>query len=155
MLPFQRVSGGLAIKRIYSWRLWCVLLCGVTNVLLYERGRELFQGHVVPLLLCLVVLPMIGGFLTPEEPLFTAVVFASGSVPPLPHMPPISIVLWPFYWICDVLHGKISGTWVIYSFVVVSVITAGQLMVMSIPYGALVWVGWKAKLKFAKGHASL
>jgi hypothetical protein len=140
------------LRRILAWPLWGVLLCGVTNALLYERGGELFQGQMLAFLLCLVVLPIIGGFLTPEKPLFAALIFAFGSVPPLNDMAPMSIGLWPFYWSWTTLHGKIHVSWVTWlaQIPAVLVVTAAVLLAMSIPYAVLVCIGWRAKSCLAR-----
>jgi hypothetical protein len=128
----------LSVSRILKWPLWGVLVCGVVNSLLWERGAELFRGHPSPLLFwfSLIILPIIGGFVTTEKPLFTAFVFAFGCIPPVNDMPPMSIGLWPFYWTWAVLFGKLQPTdwydW-LKSFLFTFGFTGVSLAVMSLP----------------------
>ena len=83
------------VEQAFHWRLWGVLFTGASSSLLFEHGGGIFQTHGTLLLRCLVVLPVMGGVLTPEKPAYTVVVFAVGSVPPLNDIPPIPIGLWP------------------------------------------------------------
>ena len=118
------------------------MLCGLANVLLYERGGQIFNGRAVPCLCCFIMLPVIGGFLTRKKPLFTAVALALGSVPPLNDILPMSICLWPFYWAWT-NHGPWVAWFVEFPFVLV--LTAGALIAMTIPYAALVSIGWRTR----------
>jgi hypothetical protein len=139
------------LHRILAWPLWGVLLCGLVNVLLYERGGQIFNRQAFPFLCCLIMLPVIGGFLTRKKPLFTAVAFAIGSVPPLNDMLPMSICLWPFYW-AWAHHGPWVGWFVVFPFVLV--LTAVTLIAMTIPYAALVCIGWCTRCTL-EGRATL
>ncbi len=137
-----------AVKRILAWPLRGVLLCGMANALLCERGGDLFPRSLFPILVCVFALPVIAGFLTPERPLFTVFVFAfSSGIPFVNDMPPIVIGLWPFYWIWTTLHGRTDPLWLI-ELPVVVVFTAGAIILMSVPYMSLVGAGWAARLKF-------
>jgi len=132
------------ILRIRTWPLSGVLLCGVANVLLFERGGNFFQGHGYILLMCLVALPIVGGLVTSEKPFFTAAILALGSFPPLNDMRPISIVLMPFYGIGTAgLFGWLIQLPFALAFTTVS------LAMMSLPYLLLVSLGRIVKLKVA------
>jgi hypothetical protein len=76
-----------------------VFLTGLSSGLLWEHGGEVFRGHLIALLFCLISLPVIGGILTPARPAFTAMVFAVGSFPPVTDITPIPIGLWPFVFV--------------------------------------------------------
>jgi hypothetical protein len=92
----------------------------------------------------LFLLPVLAGILTPENPLFTAVVLALGSIPPLNDMPPISIGIWPIEWFAKFHDRRFL------EFPIVLILTTGTVMVMTIPYAALVAIGWRGKLKFER-----
>ncbi|MBY0506086.1 MAG: hypothetical protein K2X03_19375 [Bryobacteraceae bacterium] len=119
-----------------QWRLWGVLFSGTLNALLFEHGGEAFRGHLIALVACLIVLPVIGGMLTPEKPAYTVVVFAVGSVPPWTDIPPIPIGLWPFLF----AEGSRPVSWLI-----LPAITALAVTTMAVIYLPLVYSGWRIR----------
>jgi hypothetical protein len=134
------------IDRIGSWRLWGVVVCGLANVLLYERGGDFFTGHIALFVVCLLAVPIAAGFVTPEKPFFTVTILTLGSVPPLNA---ISIVLWPFYFAISERTG-----WLIWlaQLPVALAFTMVAFVCMSVPYAALVYVGWTAQLEIQKSN---
>jgi hypothetical protein len=139
-----------AVKQILAWPLWSVLLCGIANVLLWERGGEIFMGSLFPILLCVFALPVIAGFLNGGRLLFTVFVFAfSSGLPFVNDMPPIVIGLWPFYWIWTTLRGR-TDTSSLIELSIVLVLTAGALILMFVPYMFLVGAGRFARRKFSR-----
>jgi hypothetical protein len=123
-------------------------MCGVANSLLWERGSELFARHPWPLFYCSIVLPIIGGFLTSEKPLFTIFVFAFSGGLPWNDMPPMSIGLWPFYWMCAEFY-KAPLFELVAQFAVTLMLAVVALGFMSVPYAALVLAGRSARIKLA------
>jgi hypothetical protein len=130
------------------WPLWGVLLSGALSSLLWVRGPELFKGHPLFLLACVVALPIVGGMSTPEHPFFTVTIFAVGSYPPLNDVPPIPVGLLPFAWAYSVVtsdmyaskwHVLLSGS------VGVLAVTGIAMAVMAVLHGPLVYVGWKLR----------
>jgi hypothetical protein len=122
-----------------------VLLTGLVSSLLWEHGGEVFRGHINTLLLCLFVLPLIGGLLTPEKPAYTAIVFAVGSYPPLDDIGPMPIGLWPFWSIYTVLSGGYHpATWhtAMVELSLMIAIPAVVAAAMSLAYVPLVYIGW-------------
>jgi hypothetical protein len=133
------------ILRIRTWPLSGVLLCGVANVLLFERGGNFFQGHGYIFLTCLIALPIVGGLVTSEKPFFTAAVLALGSVPPLNDMPPMSIVMWPFY---ELENGGFF-TWLVHlPYGLAFTAVAGGMMFFA--YVLPVLFGWSLKRTVVK-----
>jgi hypothetical protein len=94
-LPFKRLA-----ERDSAWPGDGVLATGAFSSLLWVHGPILFRGHLTPLLLCILALPIIGGMLTPEESAYSALIFGLGSYPPLNDVPPTPIALVPFLRIC-------------------------------------------------------
>jgi hypothetical protein len=141
-------------KLILTWPPLGVLLCGLANALLYERGGQLFNGHLFPLLFCLIGLPILGGGLTHEKPHFTIAILTFGSILPLNDTPPISIGLAPFYWTWAALREGTQPTWatlmVVFPISLAFAIVA--VAVMFVPYSILVLLGWAARLKLTKHY---
>jgi hypothetical protein len=132
-----------AVKKILAWPLWTVLLSGMANALLWERGSDLFTHSPLSMLLCLFALPVVAGFLTSSGRRFTVFVFTfSSGFPLVSHMPPMVIGLWPFF-----LIWETEIPWVI-KLPIVLVVTGGALILMSVPYMFLVGAGWIARRKF-------
>jgi hypothetical protein len=94
-LPIKRLA-----DRDSAWPGDGVLATGAFSSLLWVHGPILFRGHLTPLLLCILALPIIGGMLTPEESAYSALIFGLGSYPPLNDVPPTPIALVPFLRIC-------------------------------------------------------
>src|SRR5687767_11241857 len=76
-------------------RLWGVLLCGMLNTLLWERGDLLFTD-VRSLLMTIALIALAAGFATPREPTFTTLALCIGSPLIFGHSP-IAMGLLPFY----------------------------------------------------------
>ena len=134
-----------SINLLLGWPLWGVLLNSTASALLFEHGGEMFIGHSTTLLLWLIGLPIIAGFLTPEKPPYTALVFAVGCVPPLNDMPPVPIGLWPFLWIFRILsHGPRLAAWATASAQLPFELAfpAWGIAMMFIAYPPPVYLGW-------------
>ena len=113
MLPGV-ISVRRLIKLAMSWPIRGVLITGGLSCLVWVRGAYLFGGHIAPILLFIIALPIIGGMLTPEKPGYTVVVFAIGSYLPLNDVPPIPIGLLPFFRTYDVLSsGFYQSAWLV------------------------------------------
>ena len=144
------------VKPRSRWRLGGVLACGMANGLLYERGSDLFDGHQRLLYLCLFSIPVLAGLLTPETPAFTTAVLALTSYPPLNDMEPIPTILWPFY--AAAMAHQSTGLGHFFELMIVFVAAAGIAMIASllmyIPYGCLVYVGWTARIISIKAFRS-
>jgi hypothetical protein len=143
------------IKMLLGWPLWGVLIAGALSSFLWVSGAQLFNGHLTPVLGCIIAVPIIGGILTPERPAYTVVVFAVGSVPPLNDMPPIPIGLWPFFWAFDVLTSDLyPGKWQVLlpgvpgAFAVACSVAA----VMCLPYAPLIFLGWAIRRRCGSGN---
>jgi len=93
-------------------------------------------------LACLLALPVIGGALTPREPVNTVLVFLGGSVPALDDMTPVPIGLWPFLYIWGVVHDPS----VPFLFPMFLAIYAAALLFTFIPSFVLVHLGWCLRL---------
>jgi hypothetical protein len=117
--------------------LWGVLLAGLSSGMLWEHGGDVFGEHLSLLLVCLIALPVIGGFLTPERPEYTVIVFAVGSFPPLPDMGPLPIGLWPFLWVFAEFDPLTPAL-----FPLVVLVTVFAAAVMCAPFLPLVYLGW-------------
>ena len=122
--------------RVLRWPLWGVLLTGLFSALLWEHGGNILSEHLGLLLTCLIALPLIGGVLTPEKPLYTIIVFAAGSFPPLPDANPTPIGLWPFMWALS--DPKPADAIVFPCVILAAVVTAA---VMSAGFAPLVYLG--------------
>ena len=150
---FRLVNGfALLAKQASRWRLWGVLLCGIGNGLLFERGSHLFEGHQRLFFVWLISIPILAGVFTPEKPAFTTAVLALSSYPPLNDMGPVPIVLWPFY--AAAMAHQTTGLNHFFEVTIVFVMAAAIAMVaallMCFPYGCLVYVGWTARIMSIK-----
>ena len=137
----------LPFALMLHWSLWGVLLSGTISSLLFEHGSEIFREHLTTLIVCLMVLPVIGGMLTPERPAYTVLVFAIGSVPPLNDIPPIPIGLWPFFPFLLAREEFRPIDWheVITALPSLVAIPAVAVTLMSVVYLPLVYLGWSIR----------
>ena len=144
-----QLTVSLACKRLIelatAWPLSGVLATGAFSSLLWVRDPNLFRGHLTPLLLCIIALPIVGGILTPEKPAYSVVVFAVGSYPPLNDVPPIPIALMPFLRTYENLtNGLHQSIWhvVFHDLPLMVAITSLVVVVMSVLFAPLVYLGW-------------
>lgn len=117
----------------------------------------MFGGHIIPFLCCLIGLPIIAGSAIRKKPFVTIAILTFGSVPPLNHIPPISIGLAPLYWTWIALH---EATQPILATLMIELplsllFAAVAFVVMFIPYSALVFLGWHARHELTKHHYSV
>jgi len=114
----------------------------------------MFAGRIIPLLCCLIGLPIIAGGFTREGPFVTSAILAFGSVLPLNDVPPIPSGLWAFYWTWAALREGKQSVWavLIIQFPIALAFAAVAFAVMFMPTAALVLLGWYARLGLMKHH---
>jgi hypothetical protein len=115
------------------------------------HGPVLFRGHLTPLLLCLIALPIIGGILTPEKPTYSTLIFGLGSYPPLNDVPPIPVALVPFLRTYENLsYGLYKSIWQVLFFdlPLMVAITSLVAVIMSLFFAPLVFLGWQMRRRF-------
>lgn len=145
-LSFKRL-----VDRDSAWPGNGVLATGAFSSLLWVHGPVLFRGHLTPLLLCLIALPIIGGILTPEKPVSSTLIFGLGSYPPLNDVPPIPIALVPFLRTYENLrYGLYTSIWQVLVFDLLFMVAIASVVavVMSLFFAPLVFLGWQIRRRF-------
>ena len=140
------------LRTCFNWPCWGVLVTGTLSSLAWVRGPYVFRGHLWPTLAGIIVLPVVGGFLTPEKPAYTVIVFASTSCVPLNDIPPIPVAWWPLLYLCLILARALHPSdWRQLS-ADLGGLAEGMVAccAMAVLYAPLVYLGWAIRRRFKR-----